>query len=55
MGNFDIIRNMASLKQIMYGVTDFARMRAENAYFVDKRSRAACREMRFQNEFKKGR
>ena len=27
---------MSSLKQIMYGVTDFARMRAENAYFVDR-------------------
>ena len=27
---------MAGLKQIMYGVTDFARMRAENAYFVDR-------------------
>lgn len=26
---------MDSLKQIMYGVTDFALMRAENAYFVD--------------------
>ena len=25
---------MDGLKQIMYGVTDFARMRAENAYFV---------------------
>jgi len=27
---------MHDLKQIMYGVTDFARMRAENAYFVDR-------------------
>ena len=27
--------NMDSLKQIMYGVTDFALMRTENAYFVD--------------------
>ena len=27
---------MGGLKQIMYGVTDFARMRAENAYFVDR-------------------
>ena len=27
---------MERLKQIMYGVTDFARMRAENAYFVDR-------------------
>ena len=27
---------MEKLKQIMYGVTDFARMRAENAYFVDR-------------------
>ena len=27
---------MAGLKQIMYGVTDFALMRAENAYFVDR-------------------
>ena len=27
---------MAKLKQIMYGVTDFARMRKENAYFVDR-------------------
>ena len=27
---------MNELKQIMYGVTDFARMRAENAYFVDR-------------------
>lgn len=27
---------MAGLKQIMYGVTDFARMRTENAYFVDR-------------------
>ena len=27
---------MDGLKQIMYGVTDFARMRAENAYFVDR-------------------
>ena len=27
---------MDSLKQIMYGVTDFARMRSENAYFVDR-------------------
>ena len=27
---------MANLKQIMYGVTDFARMRKENAYFVDR-------------------
>ena len=27
---------MGSLKQIMYGVTDFALMRAENAYFVDR-------------------
>lgn len=26
---------MDGLKQIMYGVTDFARMRAGNAYFVD--------------------
>lgn len=26
---------MSRLKQIMYGVTDFARMRAENAYFVE--------------------
>ena len=25
---------MEKLKQIMYGVTDFARMRAENGYFV---------------------
>ena len=29
------------LKQIMYGVTDFALMRAENAYFVDW---VVCRE-----------
>lgn len=27
---------MEKLKQIMYGVTDFALMRAENAYFVDR-------------------
>ena len=27
---------MDDLKKIMYGVTDFARMRAENAYFVDR-------------------
>ena len=27
---------MNGLKQIMYGVTDFALMRAENAYFVDR-------------------
>ena len=27
---------MDNLKQIMYGVTDFARMRAENGYFVDR-------------------
>jgi len=27
---------MQDLKQIMYGVTDFALMRAENAYFVDR-------------------
>ena len=27
---------MDGLKQIMYGVTDFARMRRENAYFVDR-------------------
>ena len=27
---------MSDLKQIMYGVTDFARMRRENAYFVDR-------------------
>ena len=27
---------MEKLKQIMYGVTDFARMRAENGYFVDR-------------------
>ena len=27
---------MNGLKQIMYGVTDFARMRTENAYFVDR-------------------
>ena len=27
---------MAGLKQIMYGVTDFALMRAGNAYFVDR-------------------
>lgn len=27
---------MDSLNQIMYGVTDFAWMRAENAYFVDR-------------------
>ncbi|MCQ2395304.1 MAG: AAA family ATPase, partial [Kiritimatiellae bacterium] len=27
---------MDNLKQIMYGVTDFARMRRENAYFVDR-------------------
>ena len=27
---------MDNLKQIMYGVTDFARMRTENAYFVDR-------------------
>ena len=26
---------METLKQIMYGVTDFARIRAENGYFVD--------------------
>ena len=24
------------MKQIMYGVTDFARMRRENGYFVDR-------------------
>ncbi len=27
---------MEKMKQIMYGVTDFARMRAENGYFVDR-------------------
>ena len=27
---------MEKLKQIMYGVTDFALMRAENGYFVDR-------------------
>ena len=27
---------MDNLKQIMYGVTDFALMRRENAYFVDR-------------------
>ena len=27
---------MDNLKQIMYGVTDFVRMRRENAYFVDR-------------------
>ena len=27
---------MNDLKQIMYGVTDFALMRMENAYFVDR-------------------
>ena len=27
---------MDNLKQIMYGVTDFARMRRENADFVDR-------------------
>ena len=27
---------MDKLRQIMYGVTDFARMRAENGYFVDR-------------------
>ena len=27
---------MDCLKQIMYGVTDFARMRAENGYFIDR-------------------
>ena len=32
---------MDGLKQIMYGVTDFALMRAENAYFV---GRVVCRE-----------
>ena len=32
MGNFDIIRNMADLKQIMYGEKDFAQMRTENVY-----------------------
>ena len=26
---------METMKQIMYGVTDFARIRAENGYFVD--------------------
>ena len=33
---YGIIRAMDNLKQIMYGVTDFARMRAENGYFVDR-------------------
>ena len=27
---------MDDLKKIMYGVTDFARMRAENGYFIDR-------------------
>ena len=27
---------MEKMKQIMYGVTDFARIRAENGYFVDR-------------------
>ena len=27
---------MGTMKQIMYGVTDFARIRAENGYFVDR-------------------
>ena len=27
---------METMKQIMYGVTDFARIRAENGYFVDR-------------------
>ena len=27
---------MDDLKQIMYGVTDFALMRTENGYFVDR-------------------
>ena len=38
---------MDGLKQIMYGVTDFALMRAENAYFVDRTDlggRVVCRE-----------
>ena len=30
------MRGMEKMKQIMYGVTDFALMRAENAYFVDR-------------------
>ena len=31
-----IICGMEKMKQIMYGVTDFARIRAENGYFVDR-------------------
>ena len=31
---------MGSLKQIMYGVTDFARMRAENAWYLGNILRA---------------
>ena len=33
--DYGILCAMGNLKQIMYGVTDFARMRAENGYFVD--------------------
>ena len=34
--DFGIISAMDDLKKIMYGVTDFALMRRENAYFVDR-------------------
>ena len=30
------MRGMEKMKQIMYGVTDFARIRGENGYFVDR-------------------
>ena len=33
---YGIMRGMEKMKQIMYGVTDFALMRAENGYFVDR-------------------
>ena len=35
------------LKQIMYGVADFALMRRENAYFVDRTAliRELCEEL----------
>ena len=33
---YGILCAMDNLKKIMYGVTDFARMRAENGYFVDR-------------------
>ena len=34
--NYGIISGVDGLKKIMYGVTDFARMRAENGYFIDR-------------------